>query len=95
MTTTATSTERHRPDCPDPRPNRLAEFIGGRGDLVVRCRACRATTVLQPEPEPDAASRPESETRRRWLGCYRCGCDMWPASSKPRIPLCDTCKGRE
>lgn len=58
----------------------------GHLEQVTTCRAC-GRTLPAASPFAKPAPRP-----RYWLGCRRCGADMYPSSNRPRLPFCDTCK---
>jgi hypothetical protein len=92
MTAAATSA----PCCPACASDDVEQWPGRHGDSMATCRTCGSVGVVSravPAMQPLEPAEPEP-IRRRWLGCCRCGGDMWPTSGRPRIPVCDQCKTR-
>lgn len=86
---------RHRDECTD----RDVVQWQGRDELMLKCRTCGAicpapieTADPADDPEQTYAPPPNVSERRHWLTCVRCGHDLWPATSRPRVPLCEPCK---
>ena len=87
---------KHAPQCE--RPD-LVAWPGKYGDRMLRCKTCGRAKPFKPEGSdlgseedlepmtPQATVRPHLRTH--WLGCGRCGGDMWLDSARPRLPLCD------